>query len=44
MDLRKKCEYALWLDKVKYVSGYRGGVRKINVLAKSIYTMYGEIM
>ncbi len=25
----------LGLDKVKYVSGYRGGVRKMNVLAKS---------
>lgn len=24
----------LGLDRVKYVSGYRGGVRKMNVLAK----------
>jgi len=24
----------LWVDEVKYVSGYRGGVKKMNVLAK----------
>ncbi len=26
----------LWLSKVKYVSGYRGGVREMNVLVKGL--------